>query len=69
MGYINDELRALAKEYDVPLLDFGAATARLPNHGLIDEPGNDFHLSGAGMGVHVVVTLQTLDTIWRSQKQ
>ena len=67
-GYINDDLRALAREYDVPLLDFGAATATLPNHGLIDEPGHDFHLSGAGMGVHVIGTLQTLDTIWRSQK-
>jgi hypothetical protein len=66
LNYINDDIRALAKEYDVPLLDFGAATAALPNHGLVDEPGHDFHLSGAGMGVHVVSTLQTLDAIWRS---
>jgi hypothetical protein len=64
---INDDIRALAKEYDVPLFDFGAATADLPNHGLVDEPGNDFHLSGAGMGVHLMGTLQTLDAIWRSQ--
>jgi hypothetical protein len=67
-GYIDDDLRALAQEYDVPLLDFDAATADLPNHGLVDEPGHDFHLSGAGMGVHVLATLQTLDTIWRSQQ-
>ena len=67
-GYINDDLRALAREYDVPLLDFGAATATLPNHGLVDEPGHDFHLSGAGFGVHIIATLQTLDAIWRSQK-
>ena len=65
-NYINDDIRALAREYDVPLLDFGAATAGLPNHGLVDEPGNDFHLSGAGMGVHVLSTLETLDAIWRS---
>jgi hypothetical protein len=64
--FINDDIRALAKEYDVPLMDFGAATAELPNHGLLNEPGDDFHLSGAGMGVHVISTLQTLDVIWRS---
>ncbi len=64
--FINNDIRALAKAYDVPLLDFGAATASLPNHGLVDEPGHDFHLSGAGMGVHVMATLQTLDAIWRS---
>jgi hypothetical protein len=63
---INDDIRALAREYDVPLLDFGAATAGLPNHGLVNEPGYDFHLSGAGMGVHVLSTLETLDAIWRS---
>jgi len=67
--FINKDIRALAKEYDVPLMDFAAATAGLPNHGLRDEPGSAyrFHLSGAGMGVHVITTLQTLDAIWRSQ--
>lgn len=66
--YINKDIRALAKEYDVPLMDFAAATAGLPNHGLRDEPGSPyrFHLSGAGMGVHVLTTLETLDAIWRS---
>ena len=68
LNYINDDIRALAQQYDVPLLDFDAATAALPNHGLVDEPGHDFHLSGAGMGVHIVTTLQTLDAIWRSSQ-
>jgi hypothetical protein len=66
LNFINDDVRALAQEYDVPLLDFDAATAGLPNHGLVDEPGSDFHLSGAGMGMHVLSTLETLDAIWRS---
>jgi hypothetical protein len=67
LDYINTDIRALAQQYDVPLLDFSAATRDLRNHGLIDEPGKDFHLSGAGMGVHVMTTLQTLDALWRSQ--
>jgi hypothetical protein len=66
--YINNDIRALAKEYDVPLMDFAAATAGLPQHGLRSEPGSGFrfHLSDAGMGMHVLTTLQTLDAIWRS---
>ncbi len=64
--FINNDIRSLAHAYDVPLMDFGAATATLPNHGLVDEPGFDFHLSGAGMGMHVIATLQTLDVLWRS---
>ena len=65
-GYIKRRLRARWPRSTTPLLDFGAATAELSNHGLVDEPGHDFHLSGAGMGVHVISTLQTLDAIWRS---
>jgi lysophospholipase L1-like esterase len=63
--YINKTIRRLAQEYDVPLLDFAAATSTLPNHGLQDEPGFDFHLNAAGMGVHVIATLQTLSLIWQ----
>jgi hypothetical protein len=63
---INNTIRRLGQEYDVPVLDFSQATATLPNHGLVDEPGYDFHLSGAGMGIHVLSTLETLDSIWRS---
>jgi hypothetical protein len=64
-GYINNTIRRLAQEYNVPLLDFELATADLPNHGLVDEPGHDFHLSGAAMGVHVLTTLETLNAIWQ----
>ncbi|MEP7359376.1 MAG: hypothetical protein ABI847_19145, partial [Anaerolineales bacterium] len=64
-GFINDTIRRLAQEFNVPLMDFEAASAELPNHGLQDEPGHDFHLSGAGMGVHVMTTLETLNAIWQ----
>ncbi len=64
-GYINSVIRRLAKEYDVPLLDFWLATRTLPNNGLIDEGGLNFHLSPAGRDLHLVATLQTLDAIWR----
>ena len=36
-GYINNVIRTLADEYNVPLLDFWQATRALPNNGLIDE--------------------------------
>lgn len=62
-GYINDVVRKLAKEYDVPLLDFYAATRDLPNDGLIDEGDKDFHQSYAGMDRRILTTLQTLAAI------
>ncbi len=62
-GYINEVVRELAKEYDVPLLDFHAATRDLPNSGLIDEGDKDFHLSYAGMDRRILTTLQTLAAI------
>jgi hypothetical protein len=55
----------LAKEYGVPLLDFWAATQTLPNNGLLDEGDLDFHLSQAGMDLHLLATLQTLEAISR----
>ena len=64
-GYINDVIRRLAQEYGVPLLDFWQATRTLPNDGLIDEGGLNFHLSLAGRDLHLVATLQTLDAISR----
>lgn len=62
-GYINSVIRKLANEYNVPLLDFWAATRDLPNHGLIDEGDKDFHLSDVGLDRKILVTLQTLAAI------
>lgn len=63
-GYINDVIRRLAREYEVPLLDFWLAAQQMEHGGLLDEPFNDFHYSAEAMGVHVIATLQTLYTIW-----
>jgi hypothetical protein len=62
-GYINNVIRRLAAEYEVPLFDFQQAVQNLPNGGLLDEPGHDFHLSAEGIGVHVLGTMQTLYSI------
>ena len=62
-GTINTIIRKLAAEYQVPLLDFYAATRELPNAGLLDEGDKDFHLSYAGMDRRMLTTLQTLAAI------
>lgn len=77
-GYINDVIRRLALEYQVPLLDMYAATRNLPVipnpalphrpytiYGLQDEWGYYFHLNDIGQNVHVLITLQALDSIRR----
>lgn len=61
--FINNVIRKLAREFDVPLVDFHAASRNLPNNGLIDEGDLDFHLSEAGMDLHLLLTLQTLARI------
>jgi hypothetical protein len=62
-GYINGVIRRLAAEYQVPLLDFEMATRVMDNHGLVDEPGNDFHLSFNAISLHVLSTMETLYVI------
>jgi len=63
--YINDVVRRLSREYGVPLIDFWLATRALPNSGLLDEGDLDFHLSPAGMDLHIRLTLEVLDAIRR----
>lgn len=62
-SHINGVVRKLAQEYNVPLIDFYAATRDLPNDGLLDEGDKDFHLSYAGMDRRILTTLQTLAAI------
>src|SRR5690606_23543873 len=66
----------LAREYDVPLINLWLALEAVPNHGLepdgfhlgepLDDPAN---LEGpnlqTGYPMRNLVTLQTLDAIWR----
>jgi len=40
-----------------------AALQPMYHHGLLEEDGPDFHLSGEGTWVHILTTLQTLDVI------
>ncbi len=62
-NFINDKIRALGAEYDVPVIDFDLATRTMANHGLTDEAGHDFHISAEAIGVHVESSLQTLYAI------
>jgi lysophospholipase L1-like esterase len=61
--YINGVIRRLGQEYDLPVLDLWAALQPMYHHGLLEEDGPDFHLSGEGTWVHILTTLQTLDVI------
>lgn len=62
-GYINDVIRRVAGEKQLPLIDFHAATRGLPNFGLLDEGNFDFHLSPAGSDLHLQATLQMLNAL------
>jgi hypothetical protein len=62
-NYINNVIRRLAVEYEVPLFDFYQSVQGVRNGGLTDEPGHDFHLNGEGIGLHVLGTMQTLYSI------
>lgn len=77
-GHINDTLRRLAAEYQLPLIDFYAATRTLPTvpnpelpkrpltqFGLQDEWGYYFHLTDEGRTLRVFSSLMMLDAITR----
>ena len=78
MGYVNDVIRKLAAEYQLPWVDFFAATRPLPTlpnpklpdrpfvqHGLQDEWGYYFHLTEEGRALKLVCMLQMLDVLTR----
>jgi LysM repeat protein len=65
LGFINDVIRRLGQEYDMPVMDLWLAVQDLPNGGLLWEGGQDFHLSSDGYTRHNIITLETLDVIWR----
>ena len=77
-NFINDTLRKLASEYQLPLVDFYAATRSMPvipnpelpkrpytQFGLQDEWGYYFHLTDEGRTLRVLSTLMMLDAITR----
>lgn len=78
MGYLNDVVRKLAAEYQLPMVEFFAATRDLPTvpnpdlpnrpliqHGLHDEWGYYFHLTEEGRTLKLVSMLQMLDALTR----
>jgi hypothetical protein len=79
-NFINDTLRKLAAEYQLPLEDFYLASRTLPavpnpelpkrpftQFGLHDEWGYYFHLTDEGYDLRVKTTLMMLDAITRGQ--
>jgi hypothetical protein len=77
-NHVNDVIRRLASEYQLPLLDFFAATRTLPvvpnpelpkrpftQNGLVDEWGYYFHLSEQAFELRVLSTVQMLDAVTR----
>jgi hypothetical protein len=77
-NYINGVIRALAGEYQLPLMDFYAASRSLPvilnpelpkrpftQNGLLDEWGYYFHLSEEGFALKVFGNLFMLDALTR----
>jgi hypothetical protein len=76
IGHINDTVRRLAAAYQLPLIDFYAATRALPRvpnpklphrpfeqFGLHDEWGYYFHLTPEGRRLKVLCMLQMLELI------
>jgi len=62
-GAINAAVRALGAEYDLPVIDFYAATRTLPDKGLRYEGNANFHMSPEGSDLRLLLTLQTLTAI------
>ncbi len=72
---MNDIIRALAAEYQVPLWDFGKAAEHIPGRGLMPD---GFHLTYAppyyndpaalqsGHGLQNLMALMALDAVWRA---
>jgi hypothetical protein len=67
--YINNVIRSVGAQYNVPVIDFWLATRSLTNNGLAEERNsaqqltNPFHLNEEGMDMRILMTLQTLKTI------
>jgi hypothetical protein len=77
-NFINDTIRALAAEYQLPLVDFYGASRDLPTvpnpdlpkrpftqYGLHDEWGYYFHLTEEGFALKVLGELHMLDALTR----
>lgn len=60
--YLNNLMRRLGQEYQIPVLDFWLTSRYLSTSGL---QADGFHLNTEGINVRLLTVLQTLDAIWR----
>jgi hypothetical protein len=60
LGTINNTIRALGKDYGLPVMDFHAATRNLPDFGMRWEGNENFHMNAAGSDMRILLTLHTL---------
>jgi hypothetical protein len=60
---INSTIRAIARDRQLPLIDFAVIAKTLPNNGLRDEGNTDFHLNEAGSDTRILATLQVLQVL------
>jgi len=67
---INRDMALLAADYDLPLWNFWAAVASLPNHGLYTRPDRplqgDIYLTEEAALIHRMTGLETLNAVWRA---
>ncbi len=61
---INPAIVRVARDYDVPLINFWRAAQYLPNRG-IDPEREGFHLSPAGYNLKNLLALRTLYLLWQ----
>ncbi len=62
-GYINNVIRRLGKEYDLPVFDFWLATRQLPNNGLVENQPN--HYTEEAFDMRLLGFLYTVSAISR----
>jgi hypothetical protein len=60
---INSVIRRIARERELPLIDFAAIASTLPNNGLREEGNADFHLNEQGSDIRIVATLYVLQQL------
>ncbi len=67
---INNYMALLASEYDLPLWNFWAAVAALPNRGLYTREDRslqgDIYLTDEAKEIHRMTALETLNVVWRT---
>lgn len=68
--HLNEEMALLAVEYNIPLWNFYAAAAELPNNGVEVMPSRAYqgpiYLTNEGLELHRYTALQALAAVWQA---